>query len=261
MSFFARRQPAEDQLSFTCNVCGTPVTCPVEQISREVASCPTCGSTVRMRSIVHLVSLAVLGRSVPLPDFPVDKSIVGLGLSDWPGYANRLAEKFSYTNTFFHEEPLLDITAPAPERRGSCDFVISTDVFEHVLVPVSRAFKGAYDLLKPGGHLIFTVPFTNDAETVEHFPEIHDFRVVQFGDEHVLVNRTADGRYTLHTGLVFHGGPGTTLEMRVFCRSDVERHLAEAGFTDIHVMEEAAPQWGILHKHPWSLPVLARKPA
>ena len=48
--------------------------------------------------------------------------------------------------------------------------------------------------------------------------------------------------------------------MRVFCRADIERHLAQAGFTDIRFFGEDVPEWGILHKVDWSLPILARRP-
>ena len=248
-------------MDFICNICGNETTgCPVDNIDREIPSCLQCGSSVRFRSIVHLTSIALFGHSITLPQFSADPGIVGIGLSDWPGYAAPLAEKFDYTNTFFHQPPFLDIAEPAGDRAGTCDFVISTDVFEHVAPPVSRAFTGAFDLLKPGGHLILTVPFTNNPTTIEHFPDLHDYRTVQFGDDYVLVNRTKNGRYVLHENLVFHGGPGTTLEMRIFSGADLQRHLADAGFVDIRVSGEDVPQWGILHKQPWSLPILARKP-
>jgi hypothetical protein len=67
---------------------------------------------------------------------------------------------FSYRNTFFHTEPLIDIIDPPTELLGTLDSVISTDVFEHVVPPVERAFEGAFRLLKPGSALVLTVPFT-----------------------------------------------------------------------------------------------------
>lgn len=249
-------------MDFVCNVCDQTVyDCPIERIDREVQSCPHCGSTVRMRSIVHLVSIGLFGRSFPLPQFPSNKNIVGLGMSEWDGYASWLSKKFSFTNTFFHCEPFFDVAAGAGARANTCDFVISTEVFEHVAPPVSRAFKGAFDLLKAGGHFIFTVPFTLKPETTEHFPELHDYRIIQFDNDYVLVNRTKDGRYMLHQNLIFHGGPGTTLEMRVFCQKDVEMYLREAGFQDIRILGDDVPEFGIIHKHPWSLPILASRPA
>jgi hypothetical protein len=39
-----------------------------------------CKSTVRARSIVHLLSIALFGHSLILRDFPVRKDIKGIGL-------------------------------------------------------------------------------------------------------------------------------------------------------------------------------------
>ena len=248
-------------MDFQCNVCGTEVkNCPVENIDREISSCPTCHSSVRIRSIAHLLSMALFGRSMPLTEFPVDRSIVGIGLSDGLSYAQPIAERLGYVNTFFHQEPFFDICAPVGDRAASCDFMISTEVFEHVAPPAQTAFQNAFDVLKPGGVLLLTVPFTNNPDTIEHFPELHDYRTLQFGDDYVLVNRAIDGQYTMHRNLVFHGGPGTTLEMRVYSRRAVEQHLADAGFVDVQVFDQDIPKWGIIHRYPWSLPIVARRP-
>jgi SAM-dependent methyltransferase len=246
-------------LSFTCNVCGTTVDdCPLENIDREVPSCPTCASTVRMRSVVYLLSVGLFGKGLALPHFPDNRAIKGIGLSDWTGYARPLAEKLDYVNSFYHIEPRFDITAPGENHQGQYDFLISSDVFEHVPPPARRAFEGARHILKPGGVMVFTVPFSNEPQTVEHYPDLCDFQIITFGDERVLVNRDRSGRYSLHTDLVFHGGDGSTLEMRIFCRHDLERLARDAGFSELKIMTEDAPEWGILHKHPWSLPMLAR---
>jgi SAM-dependent methyltransferase len=197
---------------------------------------------------------------MPLPQFPADKSIVGLGMSDWDGYAPTLTAKFAYTNTFFHCEPFYDVAVGDEVRSETCDFVISTEVFEHVAPPVDRAFTNAFDLLRPGGHLIFTVPWTTKSQTDEHFPRLHNYRIVSFDDDFVLVNRTVEGRYELHRDLVFHGGPGETLEMRVFCESELQTHFARAGFTDVRICAANVPEFGVIHKHPWSLPIVARRP-
>lgn len=248
-------------MDFQCNVCGTwAKEIPVELIDREISSCPHCLSSVRFRSIVHLVSLALFGRSIALPDFPSNQAIIGIGLSDWDGYAKPLAEKIGYTNTYYHQEPFFDICKPVTVRAQSCDFLISSEVFEHVAPPAQIAFQHAFDVLKPGGTLILTVPFTNEDRTREHFPELHDYTIAKLSDDYVLLNRKVDGELVHHENLVFHGGPGSTLEMRVYSREALKRHLADAGFVDVQFLDEDAPQWGILHKNPWSLPILARRP-
>jgi len=248
------------RVEFRCNVCGVWNTCPGDKIGRETASCDGCGSTVRMRSIIHLLSTALYGRSMPLPEFPQDKAVIGKGLSDWVGYAGPLEEKFSYTNTFYHQEPRLDIEDVPESLVESLDFLISTDVFEHTQGPAAKAFEGAFALLKPGGWVVLTVPFTLDAETIEHYSQLVELTVAKLGKEYLVVGRTADGDCRLYRDPVFHGGPGHTLEMRVFCRKDVEINLRKAGFADIHVLEGAVPEWGILPTERNSLPILARKP-
>jgi hypothetical protein len=143
-----------DWLDWQCNICGALCHTPLSALWRELPSCPSCQSTVRFRAIVHLLSMELFGKSLILDDFPVDKAIRGAGLSDWEGYADRLAQKLEYTNTFYHQAPKLDITNIDPAQEGTLDFLICTEVFEHVPPPVSTAFANAWRLLKPSGVLI-----------------------------------------------------------------------------------------------------------
>ena len=251
---------ASDEVAFRCNICGAENLAFGAEFAREIPSCEACGSTVRMRSVVRLLSMALFGRSLALPDMAPDPAIRGVGLSDWNEYAARLADLFSYRNTFFDTEPRLDITAPPAELLGNLDFLIASDVFEHVPQPVERAFTGAFELLKPGGTLILTVPYTTNAETVEHFPELHDPQVLDFGAEFYLVDRRRDGSFRVFDDLVFHGGPGQTLEMRIFCEADLLTQLERAGFEKIAIRSEDDPEWGVIQPVPWSLPVTAVKP-
>ena len=256
-----RKGRVVEKLDFQCNVCGTLVEqCPVEKIDREVSSCNACGSSVRMRSIVHLLSLALHGKSMAIPEWPSNLDIRGVGLSDWTGYATRLPRKVNYLNTYFHMEPFLDICNPPEEYSNVFDFLISTEVYEHVPPPASRAFEASYKILKPGGAFVFTVPYTHQPDTLEHFPDLHRFEIVKMDNDFVMVNRRKDGTFELHTKLAFHGGPGTTLEMRVYSRASIMRHLEQAGFMDITIMDEPYLEMGIIHTYPWSLPILARKP-
>jgi hypothetical protein len=105
--------------------------------------------------------------------------------------------------------------------------------------------------------LVFSVPFTLDPETREHYPELHDYRIVETGGAWRVENRTVDGRRQVFTDPVFHGGPGTTLEMRVFSRSGLIREFSDAGFAGVRIAEE--PQWahGIVWPEPWSIPMVA----
>ena len=254
--------PLDFMVPFRCNICGTANRVSHRQFAREFQSCTECGSSLRMRAVVRCLSLLLFGRSLSLTEMSANPSIQGIGLSDWEGYSGDVARLFSYRNTFFHTEPRVDITDPPRDLLGTLDFLISTDVFEHVPPPVDRAFAGAFALLKPGGALVLSVPFHKAAATVEHFPTLNDFQLLRFGEDYYLMNQRRDGTYEMFDRLVFHGGPGETLEMRFFSESDLIAHLARAGFEKIVVHRENDPLSGIIHHHErCSVPITAIKPA
>lgn len=244
--------------NYQCNICGRVCETPVVDLGREKPSCE-CGSTVRSRSIVHLLSKELFGRSLALPDFPVRPDLHGWGMSD-AGYSDLLSQKIGYINTFYHKEPRFDISAPLdPSLEGTLDFLISTEVFEHIVPPVSRSFENARRLLKPTGVFIFTVPYTINPATSEHFPDLHDYEVInRTGANPILKNITRDGREQVFDNLVFHGGPGVTLEMRVFSQAGLLAELKQAGFGNIKICSEPCWEFGIYWKDSWSLPLTAR---
>src|SRR5258705_8594094 len=124
-------------VSFTCNVCGSYNE--IEQFASEPATC-ACGSNVRLRALIHLLSIELFGRSIPLPEFPRMKDIRGLGMPDKECCAQLLAEKFDYTNTFYDREPRFDSTQADESLWGRYDFILSADVLEHVGPPIERTF-------------------------------------------------------------------------------------------------------------------------
>ena len=248
-----------DYIEFQCNICGLENRLERSRFDRERRSCERCHSSVRTRSIVHLLSMELFGESLTIDDFPKSEHIIGIGLSDWKGYADALAKKFAYVNTFYHKSPKFDICNP--KDFGPVDFLIASEVFEHVAPPVHNAFTGSHATLKDGGVLILTAPFTNKpGRTIEHFPELHDYKLARrmFGG-YKLVNTTADGRRQVFRNLKFHGGEGQSLEMRIFSRDDILGHLRTAGFTRVDVRDEDCPERGILWLRPWSTPMVARR--
>lgn len=246
--------------TFLCNICGSECTTPLESLSRETISCAGCGSTPRFRAVVSVLSHELFGRQLTLSAFPRRKQVRGIGLSDWEGYARPLAKKLSYTNTFLNRKPLLDVTSPQPSHAASCDFMIASEVFEHVAPPVEKALGNVHDMLKPGGFLLLTVPFTLGSKTREHFPNLDEYQLVDFKGEKVLVNRTASGKLEVFNNLVFHLGTGLTLEMRLFCKDGLMRVLAESGFAEAKVVLGDG-EFGACWPEPWSLPVVARRTA
>lgn len=250
-------------LVFTCNLCGAIANTPLDTLDRELISCSVCHSTPRTRALVYCLSVELFHRPLTLPEFPERPDIVGIGLSDGNYLAEGLRKKFSYTNTFYNEEPQLNIMEIDESQGGTLDFLISSEVFEHVPPPVSTAFVNARRLMKPGGLLLLTVPFYTDESGIaaeEHFPELHNYEVLKIGDdERVLVNRTADGRPQRFTNLVFHwGDEGPVIEMRRFNESSLLKLLKESGFDDVRVFRGSYFPHGVYWNRPESVPIVAR---
>jgi len=244
---------------YLCNVCGTSNDGTATCTEETYPPCIGCGSTVRQRGVLLLLSRALFGCDLALCDFPDLPSVCGLGISDPPVIARPLAKKFRYTNTYYHREPSLDITAAGPDEHGRYDFIICSEVLEHVTPPVESAFASLSRLLRPAGFLILTVPYSVDAQTVEHFEGVSSLTVTSVGGKMIAVGRCADGSFRLFENLVFHVGEGATLERRMFCEADLLTHLTGAGFTAMTVLYEGGERFGISFEHPWSLPVLASR--
>jgi SAM-dependent methyltransferase len=189
--------------------------------------------------------MELFGTDLALDDFPVRRDLRGVGLSDWKAYAERLEKKVGYINTYYDREPFLDIMNPAESEFGKYDFLISTEVFEHVPPPVGAAFRNAFRLLKPGGVMVFSVPYAQ-GQTREHFPELHKFTITGDGKDSVLFNETADGRVQRFSQLCFHGGRGSVLEMRLFGNEALMQHFVDAGFSNVRVLSDEVPERGIL---------------
>ncbi|HML17197.1 MAG TPA: methyltransferase domain-containing protein [Bryobacteraceae bacterium] len=250
---------APGPFKFTCNICGAECSRPPEGLGRETENCAACGSTVRLRALIALLSREMFGVLLALPEFPVLKGIRGIGMSDAPELAERLAEKFDYTNTFYHQAPVFDVTTPDDRDRGRYDFIVSSEVMEHVPPPVERVFATLFGMLKPDGLLLLTTPYTLGGTTREHFPDLHEFTLASVGQRTVLINRRRDGSIEVFENLIFHGGHGSTVEVREFTEDSLRSLLERTGFDAIHFAGENVPEFGVEHSENWSLPIAARK--
>jgi SAM-dependent methyltransferase len=244
---------------FTCNICGAENQSAAGVQDRERATCDSCNSSLRMRSVVLALSRALFGMDLSLCDFPLLKSVRGLGISDADTYSGRLQTRFNYTNTFYHRAPTFDLAQPDDAEFGKYDFVICSEVLEHVQGPVDRAFHTLARLLKPSGMLILTVPYAFTDATIENFENLHETGLAEIGGNTVLVNRSASGEYEVFDQLVFHGGHGTTLELRVFSEADLRQKLAAAGLPDIRFDATGSRKFGVLFSGPCSLPIIAAR--
>ena len=245
--------------SFTCNVCSAKNPLPSRPFEREEPSCSGCGSSVRVRGLLHALSKELLGASLALPDFPRVHSISVLGLSDASFYSERLREKLGYRNTFYDREPRLDLLNPPGGDIGRYDFILASEVFEHVPAPVERAFSCALQLLKPNGVLIFTVPYSLDPSTAEHFPTNGQFGLAEVGGRTVLVNRSPEGKLDVTDNVQFHVGcAGPAPEFREFSEAGLRATVAAAGFSEFRIYNSDYPEFGIVQAEAWSLPMVAR---
>lgn len=249
---------ATGYLNYRCNICGSDCQMKVSELKREEPSCLNCGSTVRMRAVIHMLSTELFEKSLTLTEFPFRPDIIGIGMSDWEGYAIPLADKLGYKNTYFHKDPRMDITSIDPAVEEKFDFIISSDVFEHVAPPISAAFQNVRRILKPDGVLIFTVPYTLENQTKEHFPDLYNYEIKNIKGNYFLENMTRNDNRQIFNDLVFHGGPGATLEMRVFSQSSLIEEFKKAGFNKIKIYKEPNFDYGIYWKDDWSLPMAAR---
>jgi len=256
----AQHRTARVKIDFTCNICGNSNRLPGESFEREKASCSGCGSNVRTRGLVQALSLELFGVSLAITDFPRVKSLRGIGLSDSRQYADRLAGKFDYRNTYYAREPRLDIMNPPPDEFGKYDFLLASEVFEHVPPPVEVAFQNAFRLLKPDGFLLLTVPYSLGDSIIEHYPGLNQFGLVRVGDRMLLVNCSPAGDVQVFDNLVFHfGGSGAALEVREFSEAGLKEALRGAGFSNVHICSADYPPFGVVRPESWSLPVVARK--
>jgi hypothetical protein len=219
-------------ITFLCNICGSSESLPHEKLHRELLHCTACGSSPRFRGVVRAFQQCVLGDVVtPLVKALPRQDLVGLGMSDWEGYGRELGRICQYTNTFYHDKPFLDIASRASsEKYTNLDFVICSEVLEHVVPPVSTALENIWGMLKPGGYLILSVPSLEGYETIEHYPHIHEFSIDAEDGASIVLNKRPDGLVERIPGPIFHGGPGSVLEMRVFGEACLSAMLRYVGF-------------------------------
>ena len=203
--------PSITEVAFRCNLCGQ---CGVFQQAHydnpELPSCEACRSNVRFRWLVHRLSLHLFERSIPLTEFPKRKDVKGIGLTDPPSISAVLAERLTYCNTFLTAEPRLDIRCD-PSPIGELDFLIASEVLEHVEAPVAKAFENAARLLSPSGLFLLTVPWVWDGDAHTAIPDLYDWRLGREESGYVVINRRPDGQSEVFRNMAFDGSPGPSL--------------------------------------------------
>jgi SAM-dependent methyltransferase len=125
-------------------------------------------------------------------------------------------------NGIRHEDALALSFADA-----SLDTIVSNDVFEHV-PDIDRSLAECVRVLRPGGHLYFSVPFDGRTETV-HRTIVRDGEIVHLSPP------------------VYHGNPINPNGSLVFYDHglDILERCHRAGFADAY----ALGYWSLLYGH------------
>lgn len=152
-----------------CNICGSSKGFINNHHGalREGLSCKNCGSTSRDRGYIWVLGHTMKFENIPLRDWPVKKSIKILETSGYRSHPAYLTKKFDYCNPKFSDDPKLLVENPnefadvenLQYEKDYFDYVISSDVFEHVRRD-NVGFENIYNVLKSGGMFVLTVPLS-----------------------------------------------------------------------------------------------------
>jgi len=231
---------------YKCNITGQNFDLNDSEKHRELAVRFNYNS--RFRAICYVFTKLFYGECKIIYNLEDNKKIKGIGMSDscWSTFFEK---KFDYINTFYHTSPYLDIyNNEHIKNYNDLDFIISSDVFEHInpYPSVQIAFDNLYKMLKNGGCIIFSVPFSY-GEHKEHFPNLYKYEIKKENNKYVLYNTTIDNKEEIFNNLCFHGGPGSVLEMRLFSKNSIILFLEKSGFVDIvfHEINEDMNKYGI----------------
>lgn len=176
-----------------CKVCNSPQPFIVDYQSAEMEEgrktlnwrerlvCPNCGCNSRQRFIIHKIfDSYISGMNIVMYECKtnvfkkVQREIPEVKGFEYPGesYMNRKIVK---------EIPCEDIynLSFADEE---IDFLIANDVFE-TAYNYRQAFQEAYRVLKPGGKLLFTVPFDGNSDTITRRAEHSEHGLVYIQDK------------------------------------------------------------------------------
>lgn len=238
--------------SYICPICGQANSRQGEGIHRELNLCSSCGSNSRFRATILSLLSAYVDHddgdqdvSYNLTQLTADKSIRGLGVSDSHVYAELLAAKYNYTNTFYHCEPYLDV-----ESRFSfleykpIDFIICNDIIEHTTLPPAEVIPILYEALRPGGVLVLCAPTYKLTHHIEKYPSFDHYEVEQTARGYKVHFKSKLGVPFDDVNPCFHGGPGRVLEIRLISDENLFNNLRSVGFVVSQLSDSLLKQYG-----------------
>lgn len=249
------------KIMYKCNITGNNFNLNPENRTREGGI--AYGFNSRERAIIHCLTNKLKLDCNFFIESPENKSIKGIGMSDSINIEQLLSQKFSYNNTFFHQEPRLDIyNNKHILKYQNLDFIICSEVFEHIspYPSLSIAFDNLHRMLKKDGILVFSVPYNLDNHK-EHFPSLYEYKIEKKNNANILINQTINGDQEIFHDLIFHDGDGEILEMRQFSFNSINKYLINANFINIeyHNINEKMNSYGIFWESECSFIITANK--
>jgi SAM-dependent methyltransferase len=208
--------------------------------SREKSNCMRCGSTWRARAVALNVLMQLGYPPQVYPELKSDWSRVGLGISDDIAIASVIPTKFLYSNTYYDAFPNLDIRKIPKAALHGFEFVICSDVLEHIDVKLAQAVKGVSKLLKPNGFAVLSVPVVTNSLRSEFYPNLSSFTI----EKGKVFWEDSEGVTHIDRKPEFHGGRGQNLAFREFTEVSFEELLLNNGFKTVYRGSTSA-QFGV----------------
>jgi SAM-dependent methyltransferase len=221
---------------FRCNLCGAANLPDVQD--GPAPACGGCGGTALSRDIAAALTERLFGVPHPLPALPLDDPRSGITIGAAARCVGAMEQRFACQHA--GGDTPLDLARPEDASLWlAADFVVCAAQLVRLPPPVSQGFARLHALLRPGGLLVLAEPSAPIAATIEHVPAYHDARILAFGAQRVLVNRSASGAIQTFAALDFPDETDHPV-FRRFATGDLPALLAEAGFRDI-VLHDTAP--------------------
>jgi len=233
-----------------CQLCSDGIC--AEVFNTEDACCKACGATWRALAVMQgvLLGLGYPG-NIDINEINTDLSRTGLGIGDDWKLARMLSQKFAYTNSHLDKFPKVDLLSPPQSCIEYFEFVTCSDVLEHTPPPRQKAISGLFQVLRPGGFAVISVPIKSNSSYREYYPDAVFWEI----SEKAVRWRDSHGLTFIDEEPEFHGGEGLTLTFRQWSKKQLEDDLILAGFSQV----EHLPNLGFSHSERDIALVIARK--
>ena len=105
-----------------CPVCSGHISALYTEPTREKIICQFCRATGRDAAIANLIANLLGKIDIPLTKLNINKQIYIGNLSGSNNLSNVISQKFSYINTYYHQEPKFDLLNPDVKEKNSLSF-------------------------------------------------------------------------------------------------------------------------------------------